>query len=78
MAIPRETVQAYQREIDRLKEQVRVERLAKNQAYSFILQSGLYSQWVEFCRFGLYGENPHTECAEYLSKTSEQQKKGRI
>lgn len=75
MAINDEVVQAYQREIDRLNEQVRVERTAKNEAYSFILQSGLYSQWVEFCKFGLYGDNPHKECTEYLDR--EAQKRSR-
>lgn len=53
-------------EIVQLQGRVRVEQNAKNQAYSFILQSGLYSQWVEFCRFGLYGNNPHQACKEYL------------
>lgn len=64
-----ETAQAYQQEIDRLNESVKIEREAKNMAYSFILQSGLYSQWVEFCKLGLYGENPHKECVEYLSRS---------
>ena len=53
-------------EIGRLQGRVRVEQNAKNQAYSFILQSGLYSQWVEFCKFGLHGDNPHQVCTEYL------------
>lgn len=62
---------AYRREIETLRAQFETEKRCKNQAYSFILQSGLYRQWVEFCKFGLYGDNPHKECAEYLSSEAE-------
>jgi len=53
-------------EVGRLEARVKVEQNAKNQAYSFILQSGLLSQYKEFCKYGLCGENPHKECTEYL------------
>lgn len=53
-------------EVGRLEARVKVEQDAKSRAYSFILQSGLYSQWVEFCKFGLSGDNPHQVCTEYL------------
>lgn len=52
--------------VGRLEARVKVEQDAKSRAYSFILQSGLYPQWVEFCKYGLCGENPHKECTDYL------------
>lgn len=53
-----------------LNEQMMAEREAKEQAYAFILESGLYEQFKEYSRLKLYGEDAHKTCVEYLAHVS--------
>lgn len=43
-----------------------IEKNAKNQAYSFILQSGLLDQFNDFCRVSK-SINPHGDCLDFLN-----------
>ena len=43
-----------------------VEKNAKNRLYSFILSHGLLKDYSEFCRMGIYSDNPHTDCLAHL------------
>ena len=43
-----------------------VEMNAKNRAYYFILNQGLYGKYVEFCR-EQHSDDLHTDCIEYLT-----------
>lgn len=54
--------------VERLLERIQEEMDAKNIAYSFIIQSGLFSQFAKFCKLKLYGADPHTECVDYLER----------
>ncbi|KAA6303161.1 MAG: hypothetical protein EZS26_000764 [Candidatus Ordinivivax streblomastigis] len=42
-----------------------IEKNAKNTAYGFILSSGLYSHFVDFCN-NSQSSNPHTDCLAIL------------
>ena len=53
-----------------LLNQMMAEREAKEQAYAFILESGLYEQFKEYSRLKLYGEDAHKTCVEYLTHVS--------
>lgn len=53
-----------------LNEQMMAEREAKEQAYAFILESGLYEQFREYSRLKLYGDDAHKTCVEYLAHVS--------
>lgn len=75
---------AYRKFIDKLEEEIgplrgqitilhnrmMAEREAKEQAYSFILESGLYEQFREYSRLKLYGDDAHKTCVEYLTHVS--------
>lgn len=73
----RKFIDKLEREIAPLRGQVAcshnlmmAEREAKEQAYAFILESGLYEQFREYSRLKLYGEDAHKTCVEYLYHAS--------
>ena len=47
-----------------------IEKNAKNKAYSFILQRGLYEDWVNFSRANA-GRDFHADCVNWFAKASE-------
>lgn len=53
-----------------LRRRMMAEREAKEQAYAFILESGLYEQFREYSRLKLYGDDAHKTCVEYLTHVS--------
>ena len=61
---------ALQGQLAYLRNRMRAEREAKEQAYAFILESGLYEQFKEYSRLKLYGEDAHKTCVEYLAHAS--------
>lgn len=63
-----------ERQVGDLRREVEVERTAKSRAYAFILESGLYDQFVEYSKRNLYGNNPHQTCVEYLDHIAKQNK----
>ena len=54
-------------EVFELSRKLEAEKEAKNRAYCFILESGLLEQYKEFCKFKLYGNNPHKEAFNYIA-----------
>lgn len=57
-------------EVDKLKREKREEKRCKNEAYAFILESGLYEQFKEYSRLKVCGDNPHQACREWLDYES--------
>lgn len=57
-------------QVAELHNRMMAEREAKEQAYSFILESGLYEQFREYSRLKLYGDDAHKTCVEYLTHVS--------
>ena len=54
-------------EVGRLQGREREEMRCKNEAYAFILESGLLEQFKEYSRLKLYGDNAHKTCVEYIA-----------
>lgn len=53
-------------EVGRLQGREREEMRCKNEAYAFILESGLFEQFKEYSRLKVCGDNPHQACREWL------------
>lgn len=53
-------------EVGRLQGREREEMRCKNEAYAFILESGLFEQYKEYSRLKVCGDNPHQACREWL------------
>ena len=53
-------------EVSDLKRKFAVEVKAKNEAYAFILESGLLEQFKEYARLKVCGDNPHQACCDWL------------
>ena len=53
-------------EVDKLKREKSEEMRCKNEAYAFILESGLFEQYKEYSRLKVCGDNPHQACREWL------------
>ena len=53
-------------EVSKLKQQKAEEMRCKNEAYAFILESGLFEQFKEYSRLKVCGDNPHQACREWL------------
>lgn len=66
----REEIGPLQVQVAGLHNRMMAEREAKEQAYSFILESGLYEQFREYSRLKLFGDDAHKTCVEYLTHVS--------
>ena len=66
MSIEQEALVRCQREVNRLHARVNEEMRAKNEAYAFILESGLFEQFKEYSRLKICGDNPHQACCDWL------------
>ena len=53
-------------EVGRLQGREREEMRCKNEAYAFILESGLFEQFKEYSRLKVCGNNPHQACCDWL------------
>ena len=53
-------------EVYRLQGREKEEMRCKNEAYAFILESGLFEQFKEYSRLKVCGDNPHQACREWL------------
>ena len=53
-------------EVYRLQGREKEEMRCKNEAYAFILESGLYEQFREYKRLKVCGNNPHQACCDWL------------
>lgn len=66
-------------EVSRLQGREREEMRCKNEAYAFILESGLYEQFKKYSRLKVCGDNPHQACCDWLvfeAKRRAQKKRG--
>ncbi len=66
-------------QLDKCKEEKREEMVCKNEAYAFILESGLLEQFKEYSRLKVCGDNPHQACLdwiEYEAKKRAQNRRG--
>ena len=66
-------------EVSRLQGREREEMRCKNEAYAFILESGLLEQFKEYSRLKVCGDNPHQACLdwiEYEAKKRAQNRRG--
>jgi hypothetical protein len=66
-------------QLDKCKEEKREEMVCKNEAYAFILESGLYEQFKKYSRLKVCGDNPHQACCDWLvfeAKRRAQKKRG--
>ena len=55
-----------QGQVAELRRKFAVEVKAKNEAYAFIFESGLYEQFKEYSRLKVCGDNPHQACVDWL------------
>lgn len=53
-------------EVGRLQGREREEMRCKNEAYAFILESGLLDQFREYSRLKVCGDNPHQACLDWI------------
>lgn len=61
--------------VSELKTKFAVEVKAKNEAYAFILESGLFEQFKEYTRLKVCGDNPHQACREWLDYEAKRRRK---
>ena len=52
--------------VGKLQQEKSEEMRCKNEAYAFILESGLFEQFKEYSRLKVCGDNPHQACREWL------------
>ena len=65
--------------VAKLEQDKREEMVCKNEAYAFILESGLLEQFKEYSRLKVCGDNPHQACLdwiEYEAKRRTQNRRG--
>lgn len=65
--------------VAKLEQDKREEMVCKNEAYAFILESGLLEQFKEYSRLKVCGDNPHQACLdwiEYEAKKRAQNRRG--
>ena len=65
--------------VAKLEQDKREEMVCKNEAYAFILESGLLEQFKEYSRLKVCGDNPHKACLdwiEYEAKKRAQNRRG--
>ena len=62
-------------EVDKLKREKREEKRCKNEAYAFILESGLFEQFKEYARLKVCGDNPHQACCDWLDYEAKRRRK---
>lgn len=53
-------------EVGRLQGREREEMRCKNEAYAFILESGLLDQFREYSRLKVCGDDPHQACLDWI------------
>ena len=52
--------------VAKLEADKREEMVCKNEAYAFILESGLLEQFKEYSRLKVCGDNPHQACLDWI------------
>jgi len=64
-------------QVAKLKEEKREEMICKNEAYAFILESGLLEQYREYRRLKVCGDNPHQTCLDWIEHEAKRRSQNR-
>ena len=65
-------------EVGRLQGREREEMRCKNEAYAFILESGLLEQYKEYRRLKVCGDNPHQACLDWIEHEAKKRAQNRM